>query len=106
MQHITIVDPGTIDGTPYEAAYGGTQQAASLAKILTEQIHLSETQAKNAEMSRRLRAEPNKRLDISDWENTAQGRKYIELSVAVELVAQELETLAKAAGYDPDAVSP
>lgn len=98
-QTIIVADPRTFDGNPYEVAYRACHQAAAIAGILQKSIADAEVMARNAEMERNLIDSEDPRA--ADWDDSPQGKRFAELSGHAQRSAQVLETLARAASYDP-----
>ncbi len=98
-KHYTVVDPRQLDGDPYEVAALAIEQAAALAGHYRHALEIADLMARNAEMERQLyftgEARPEK------YTEGPQGRKFRVLDMSIANAQETLQTLAKAASFDP-----
>lgn len=100
VKTITVADPLTFDGTPYEAAGRACAQAAAVAEIALDLTKQAQVMARNAQLSRNLLETPED-ARASEWPESAQARSFDKAAEAAEEVVARLETLTRAASFDP-----
>lgn len=105
-QTLTITDPREFEGDPYQVAERAIQQTRALALILLDSIVAVDLMARNAELERQLALGTDSealRRAAAGWPESPQGRKLQKLSEAVREAAEGLQSLEKAAAYNPKA---
>lgn len=95
----TIADPRTFDGDPFEVAERAVLQSAAVAGILHESLGGTRIMVRNAELERQLLIDGE--CDAPGFDEAVQGRKLNGLIETAEAAVKTLETLAKAAAYNP-----
>lgn len=98
-KQFTIADPRTFDGDPFEVAERATLQSAAVAGILRDSLDGTRIMVRNAELERQLLAGVD--CDAPGFDTSPQGRKLARLLDEAEAAVKTLETLAKAAAYNP-----
>jgi hypothetical protein len=96
----TVADPRNFeDGTPYEVAARAGAQAVAVARILQDVIEGGDLMARNAYMSRNL--DLGNEAAGDGWRMSAEGRAWAALDADLAAIRRRLETLTKAASFDP-----
>lgn len=95
-----VVDPRTFDGNPYDVASRACLQAQSVARVLAECIDSTAIVARNAQLERNLHETP-KDARAGEWEDSPQSRQFNKLYAEAKKIEQQLDTLRKAASFDP-----
>lgn len=95
----TITDPRTFDGDPFEVAERAALQSAAVAGILHECLEGAWIMVRNAELERQLLTDGD--CDAPGFDDTPQGRRLVNLRTQAQDAQKALETLAKAAAYNP-----
>lgn len=98
---ITITDPRTFDGDPYEVAERACLQASALAGILAEALDPVRLMVRNAELERQLQT--HERANAELWESGPQARTLATAQDDLLLLQKRLDTLGRAAGFNPKA---
>ncbi len=98
-QTFTVTDPREFAGDPYEVAELSVAQIIGLLGLVDSLMFRTKLMVRNAEMERRLhRGDP---ADAGGWDESAEGRKWATLEAELSQLAKLLETLRRAAGFDP-----
>lgn len=95
----TIADPRTFDGDPFEVAERACQQSAAVAGILADSLDGTRIMVRNAELERQLLTDGE--CDAVGFDDSPQGRRLNALLEQAKAAQKALETLAKAASYNP-----
>lgn len=95
----TIADPRTFDGDPFEVAERACQQSAGVAGILADSLDGTRIMVRNAELERQLLTVGE--CDAPGFDDSPQGRRLNALLEQAKTAQKALETLAKAAAYNP-----
>lgn len=95
----TIADPRTFDGDPFEVAERACLQSAAVAGILADSLDGTRLMVRNAELERQLLTEGE--CDAPGFDEAPQGRRLNALIEEAKAAQKRLETLAKAAAYNP-----
>ncbi len=98
-QQFTVADPTTFDGDPFEVAERALRQASAVAGILEGMLSGARSMARNAEMERQLLATGE--CDAAAFEDSAQARKFDQVTNDAAAIKARLSALAMAAGYNP-----
>lgn len=99
VKHITIADPRTFDGNPFEVAARSVAQLEGLIMFTRAAVPTAELMARNSEMTRRIDAgEPP---EGDRWAEEPQGRQWKALRDELERVEKRLRAMKQAAGHDP-----
>jgi hypothetical protein len=105
---LTVADPRTFDGDPFDVAGRACEQARALAALTAHSIESVEIVARNAQMTRWLAETDGEDAKASEWDDSPQGRQFKQITEALQAVGEDLDevarrlgTLAKAAAYKP-----
>lgn len=98
---ITIADPRTFDGDPYDVGGRGVAQVKGLIDEALRSLPAARLMARNAELTRRLdRDEPP---EARQWDSTVEGRRWYDVEKQLEDLSKQLGLLQRAAAFDPKA---
>lgn len=95
----TIADPRSFDGDPFDVAERAALQTAALFKLATESLEGTRLMVRNAELERQLLT--GAECDAPGFDTSPQGKKLAALAELGNGAVRTLETLAKAAAYNP-----
>lgn len=99
-RNFTIAHPRTfVDGTPYEVAARGGNQAVALANLLQWAVEGADLMARNAWMSRNL--DTGGEANGSGWRMSPEGKTWAALDADLAALKRRLQALTAAASYDP-----
>jgi hypothetical protein len=96
---LTILDPRTFDGDPFTVAQRAAEQSKALVERTADQVVLSAVMHRNSFMETILQ-DGGELLPMS-WDDSAYARKWKEVDAHLQKAASLLETLGRAAGFDP-----
>lgn len=100
IRTLTVADPATFEGTPYEVAERALRQVAAIVQIAEVELARSEVMVRNAELSRNLADTPDD-ARAGEWDDSVQARAIRSISDELNATFRRLTTLSKAAAYDP-----
>lgn len=98
----TVADPRTFDGDPYEVAARAVAQAEAVARILVHCTETASIMARNAQLERNLIETPHD-ARAPEWDESPQGKRFVELAKTAETIQKNLKVLGKAAAFNPKA---
>lgn len=96
---ITIADPRTFDGNPYEVAERALGQLEAAVALLGQAVHATRLMARNADMERNL-ALGNPPAG-SEYNSGPQGRMFDRIEDDLASAHKSLGVLKTAASFDP-----
>jgi hypothetical protein len=100
-RNITIIDPRTLDGDPYEVAEKAALQAQALVRLATQATKDAEAMARTAEMERNLVATKGSDAKASEWDTSPQGKRFSQVDRTLMEQDRALGRLSKAVRYNP-----
>ena len=95
----TLVDPRTVDGTPFYAAGVAAAQVGGLVILAQQTIPHVRMLVRNAELERQCQRE--EKLDAAAWEDSPEGRQWQGVEDALVVLERRIRALQQAAAYDP-----
>jgi hypothetical protein len=98
-----VQDPREFDGDPYQVAERAIRQLRGVLEVAETLVDPTNLMLRNAELERQL-ALGNKLVNpAAEWPESPQGRAFAKIADEVTLCRARLQSLEKAAAYNPKA---
>lgn len=100
---ITVLDPRRFDGDPYQVAERAIQQLRGVIDLAEKLVEPTTLMVRNADLHRTLDLGNPLTSVAADWPESPQGRKLAQVNKELADALKALETLQRAAAYNPKA---